>query len=76
MDNQLPALPYEQQLRLVIRDEVLKLIETHELRCPFTADEYPKRLRRLESNWATLVGLLIGSGVLGGAIGAQLSALL
>jgi hypothetical protein len=60
----------ESTLRLVIRDEVSRLIKTHATTCTFHVDEHPKRLRTLETNYAKLVGIMIGSSTLGGAMGA------
>jgi len=62
----------ETTLRLIIRDEVSKLIKAHVTTCIFTVDEHPKRLRTLESNYAKLIGIIIGSSTLGGATGAAI----
>jgi len=74
-----PAQPdtyREQQLRLIIRDEVTRLIEHHEEGCLFRVDQYPARVRKTESQLATLIGAAAVSAGGGGVVGALLSKLL
>ena len=66
----------EQRLRLIIRDEVTRLIERHANNCRFIVDEHPKRLRTIETKFGTLLGFMAGSGLLGGAAGAYISKLI
>ena len=63
-------------LRLIIRDEVARLIESHEDRCPFHAEAYPRRIRAMELSQAKLLGVLAGSAAFGGGIGSLLAKLL
>jgi len=71
-----PNHPEEEILRLIIRDEVSKLIQAHEKTCQFVADEHPTRLRKLENRLSTLIGLMTGSGLIGGGISALATKLL
>ncbi len=64
------------QIRAVAREEAEKAIATHLALCPFATTGVNERLRTVELRFATLVGLLMGSGVLGGIAGAGLSALI
>jgi len=67
--------PPADTLRLVIRDEVTRLIHYHASSCRYTIDEHPKRLRQLEQRFSTLLGFMAGSGLLGGISGALISKL-
>jgi len=44
--------------------------------CPLTREDLTERLRKMEINYARLTGMMIGSGLLGGAGGAALIRLL
>ena len=72
MNNTNPSIT-EKQLRLVVRDEVGSLIRLHASTCQFVVDEHPARLRSIERRTATLLGLMIGSGILGGASSVALT---
>lgn len=62
-------------IRLVIRDEVSRLIAYHAQNCTYSTDAHPKRLRELEQRFSTLLGFMAGSGLLGGVSGALISKL-
>lgn len=64
------------ELHLVARDEASKVILQHLSLCPFAQLEIEKRLRSLEARFLTLVGFMLGSGLLGGVAGVGLSKLL
>ena len=51
-------------------------IEEHRQLCPLATDQIPERLRTLETRTATLVGLIVGSSILGGSLTAALAKLL
>lgn len=48
-------------------------IQSHEKRCLFAAVNIESRLRELENRVYFMVGLMIGSGILGGATGSLIS---
>jgi len=62
-------------LRLLIRDEVTKLLEKHASGCPFAADDHKTRLRILENRFSSLVAWMLGTGVTSGASAFALSKL-
>jgi len=51
------------------RDEILR----HLSLCPFAGLGIEIRVRRLETDYARLIGFMIGSGVLGGAAGSTVA---
>lgn len=63
-------------LRAIVREECTAAIQLHLQHCPLMVTGVEPRLRSLESRLATLIGLAIGSGVFGGAIGAAATKLL
>ena len=63
-------------LRLVAKDEINKALIQHLALCPFSKDQVPNRLRQMELKFATLVGFMVGSGIIGGTVGALLGKLL
>ena len=64
------------ELHLVARDEAGKVILQHLSLCPFAQLDIEKRLRTQEQRFFTLIGFMLGSGLLGGAAGAAISKLL
>lgn len=70
------TLPPVDQIVLLVRNEVAKSINSHLLACPFVSLEIEKRLRNTENKFSLLVGLMIGSGLLGGVTGTVLQRLL
>lgn len=64
------------ELGLLIRDEAGKVILQHLDLCPFARLQIERRLRDLEGRFLTLIGFMIGSGLLGGVAGAVASKLL
>jgi len=44
--------------------------------CPFVKNKIEERTRTLETKLATLLGFMVGSGLLGGVTGAGLTSLL
>lgn len=71
-----PSVEEVSGLRAVIRDEATKVVVQHLSLCPFSTAEVESRLRRLEIKLATLIGAILGSGLLGGVSGAVLSKLI
>lgn len=51
-------------------------IDRHSDHCSLQSEQIPERLRNLELRTATLIGMMIGTGTLGGTIGAALIKLL
>jgi len=51
-------------------------IDRHATLCGYAAEETSQRLRNLEVRFATLVGLMIGCGAIGGAVSGALVKLL
>lgn len=68
MNNQPTNNRPEDQLRLIVRDEVTKLLTTHLKLCPFASLNVEPRLRKLETNFASFIGWAIGSGLLSGTV--------
>lgn len=62
--------------RLIAREEANRVILQHLSLCPFSTDEVSRRLRAIETRFATLIGIMIGSGILGGMSGALFTRLL
>ncbi|HUU83925.1 MAG TPA: hypothetical protein VM243_10520 [Phycisphaerae bacterium] len=57
-----------------------KVIDDHEKRCSIFSvktkvDQHDTQLNKLEKNWAWLLGVMVGSGMVGGAAGGWLSSL-
>jgi hypothetical protein len=69
-------LPHAFEVRAICRDEVAKALDRHLALCPFATSKIDERLRRVELRLSTLVGLLLGSGAIGGISGAIVTALL
>jgi hypothetical protein len=63
-------------LRAMARDEAQQIILTHLKLCPFAGERISERLRAIETKFATLIGLMIGSGLLGGTVAAALTKLM
>jgi hypothetical protein len=68
------ALP--DYVREIAKEAARTVIEEHVKSCPFTVDDCGKRLRTLEVKFATAVGLMIGSGAIGGGLSVGLMKLL
>jgi len=66
----------QNEIRAVARDEAGRIIVQHLTLCPFATLDIEKRLRSLELRFVTLIGFMLGSGVLGGVAGVGLSKLL
>jgi len=62
--------------RLVAEGAARQVVMEHLSLCPFGKANCEQRLRALETNFARLIGFMLGSGALGGATGAILSHLL
>jgi hypothetical protein len=58
-------------LRAIIREECTAAIRLHLAECPLNRVQVEPRLRTVETRLATLIGLVVGSGILGGATGAM-----
>lgn len=64
------------EVRLIARDEANQAIVKHLALCPLATEQISGRIRYLETRLSLLIGLMAGSGILGGATGALLTAAL
>lgn len=62
--------------RLIAEAAARQVVIEHLGLCPFTKDDVNKRLRSMEIRFGTLLGFMVGSGILGGVSGALLTKLL
>lgn len=69
-------LPSTYTARMIAAEEARKVILQHLSLCPFADLRIEERVRTIETNYARLTGFMLGSGVLGGAIGAGISKLI
>ncbi len=67
------VLPPQQAVRLVAEAAARQVVIEHIRLCPFAGSKIDERVRALETNYARLVGFMLGSGLLGGAAGAAVS---
>ena len=70
------TLPPITQTRLIAEAAARQVVIEHISLCPFAGGHIDERVRALETNFARLVGFMLGSGVLGGAAGAAVTQLL
>lgn len=63
-----------ESVRLIAKEEFNNQIVMHLGLCPFTKLEIEKRLRTIENRFVALVGFMLGSGLLGGAVGGSIVA--
>lgn len=70
------TLPPVNQTILLARQEAENVIQNHTRNCPFAALKIEERLRNLENRFAILIGLMLGSGIIGGYVGATLQHLI
>lgn len=61
--------------RLVAEAAARQVIIEHIKLCPFAGSRVEERLRTLESRFALMIGLMLGSGFIGGATAATLAKL-
>lgn len=69
-------LPAAFSTRMIAQNEARKIILQHLDLCPFSGLRIEERVRKIETDYARLVGFMIGSGLLGGAAGATISKLI
>jgi hypothetical protein len=65
-----------EQTRLIAANEAERMILQHLKLCPFANLAIEERLRKIELRFATLLGFMLGSGMLGGISGALFSKLI
>lgn len=63
----------EKRLRMIIRDEFTNAIIQHANLCVFHAEEYPRRIRKLEVSYGKIIGYLFASSLLAGGAGVAAS---
>lgn len=66
------TLPPFDQTRYLARIEAQRAVTAHAKDCPLFTLCIEPRLRTLETRFALLIGLMIGSGLIGGIAGAAL----
>jgi hypothetical protein len=62
--------------RLIAEAAARRVVIEHIGLCPFAGAQVESRLRNLESRFSLIIGLMLGSGMLGGVSGAIISKLL
>ena len=55
---------------------IREAIKEHRELCPIESEQIPERLRATETRLASLIGLIVGSSILGGSLAAALAKLL
>jgi hypothetical protein len=70
------TLPPVNQTILLARQEAERAILQHLTLCPFANLHIEERLRTIELRFAWLIGLMMGSGLIGGIAGAALQRLI
>lgn len=70
------TLPNADAARIMARLEVDRAIFQHLQHCPFANLHIEERMRSLENRFSLLIGLMVGSGLLGGISGALLQKLI
>ena len=60
-------------VRLIAEAAARQVIIEHITLCPLAKEAISERLRKLEMRFSTLVGFMLGSGLLGGTTGALLT---
>ncbi len=70
------TLPPVNQTILLARQEAERAILQHLALCPFANLQIEQRLRTLENRFSLLIGLMIGSGILGGVAGGAIQRLI
>lgn len=71
-DDDALYLPPTTQWHLIARQAAHDAIVEHLRLCPLQQDQVVTRLRQLEGRFLLMVGLMIGSGLIGGTAGAAL----
>ena len=66
------TLPPANLNRMIARDEANHAIIQHISLCPLNSEHIAERLRLLENRFSLLIGLMVGSGLLGGLAGGAL----
>ena len=72
--DEMVKIPLPQFVREVAREAAWTVIKEHVASCPIQAIE--NRVRVMENRFSILLGAIVGSGALGGAIGAGVLKLL
>lgn len=66
-------LPDRDYTRLIAADEANRQILKHLALCPLATEQIGQRLRTLECRYFLLIGLMLGSGTIGGITGATVA---
>lgn len=70
------VIPSTFSTRMIAQNEARKIILQHLDLCPFSGLRIEERVRKIETDYARLVGFMVGSGLLGGVAGATISKLI
>lgn len=62
--------------RLIAEAAARKVVIEHIGLCPFSGMKIEERLRVVETNYARLIGFMVGSGLLGGVAGSVVAKLM
>jgi hypothetical protein len=62
--------------RWIAREEAERVILQHLSLCPFASLRIEERVRTIEGSFKLLIGLMLGSGLLGGATAAAITNLI
>lgn len=63
-------------MKAIAKEAAQEIILQHLSLCPFAGLNIEIRVRKLENDYARLIGFMIGSGILGGAAGAGVAQLI
>ena len=74
--NPLAAFPSQTTATMLARAEAERAIREHLTLCPFAGLKIEERLRGLENRFSLLMGLMLGSGLIGGTAGAVIGKLI
>ena len=69
------VLPPQIATRLIAEAAARQVVMEHIRLCPFAGSKIDERVRTLETNFARLLGFMLGSGIIGGATAASLTKL-
>jgi hypothetical protein len=65
-----------EEVQRIAREQAHATILQHLSLCPFGVLKIEERVRKIETNYAALLGFMLGSGLIGGGAGALLTKLI
>ena len=69
-------VPLDDFIREIAQSAARQVIAEHIVTCPLVISHVFDRMTTLENRFSLLLGLIVGSGILGGTAGAMLAKLL